>query len=172
MINRIGEDYLKSQKVSEVFNPGRRYIQPSVDVTKDPGKIRGIGEKSVTPLPQGRTVRQNQERGSVETQEHHYFRQATGMGTRETPSKTASKTAPKTPLFDQKDRIQMSLEGNEELKRQNENEYDAFRYKNPINMTAFCENLGLSENLHQTPRSDSLANRLEAISMRTTGMGW
>ena len=175
MINRIGQDYLKSQKASEVFNPARRYDMQTGGINQDSKVVNRVGDNTVNHSLGRRVVGQNQGRGSVENREQRYFRRATGLETQTKKPRlgqTGHTGKVTLPVFDQKDRIQMSMEGKEELRMQKENEFDAFRYKNPINMQAFRQNLGMENNLHQIRSGDSLAHRLEAISMRTTGMGW
>ncbi|MFP4496661.1 MAG: hypothetical protein ACLFQV_00505 [Vulcanimicrobiota bacterium] len=103
-----------------------------------------------------------------------YFKKATG-GVQKKENKQTGTSFPGRPCqFDTQDHIKLSLEARDEIRNQ-QDPFAAIRERNPINMKAFCENLGLVPPEETTPPSKEgvpLKEKLEIISMRTAGKGW
>lgn len=106
-----------------------------------------------------------------------YFSKATGKPGRVKGKRFQQAKKQKPAEIDINDRIKMSLEAKQEVKAER-GEISAFKQKNPLNMKAFCENLGLEAPQQKLPDQEqeiekmSLAQKLEMVSLKTRGRGW
>lgn len=173
MVNKIGRDYLKSEKAMEYQ---LRYIHnPAIHNNNHSGvnKIKGAKKAGTRALKIGKSVQENRRQSGVKTDVKSYFSKAAGLK-REAPRKPAQANESSLPRFNANDRIKMSLEAKDELKIQNDDGFASFRHENPLNMTAFRENLGLPpQPAESIPKKElSLADKLSRISKKTAGMPW
>lgn len=103
-----------------------------------------------------------------------YFSKATGLNKSSREAETRhSSFDPST--YNRSDGIHMSLDGHKELSSQNENPSEAFKDNNPLNMSAFMNNLGIDPEKGQSEQAEkkvSLADKLRMISMKTSGEAW
>ena len=137
-----------------------------------------VGEMKKSERAAAQSIKtKSSKQSGVSADAFSYFAKASGgVAGKKGEAKKGQKAGHKPIKIDLNDRIHMSLDAKEEIKAERENEFDAFRSKNPLNMKAFCENLGL-----ETPKPElsaqqvgkmSLADKLQMISLKTSGEKW
>ncbi len=178
MISRV-EQIRKERLLRRFGNPEASYalaawqMNPSIhQYVNDPNKVGEVKESGSAKMQsvESEMVGKTHERRDVVS----YFSKATGLKKKEQVSRLSKPTREEKSRFfiDTRDRIQMSKEAVDEIKM-DRGEFDIIRERNPLNLKAFCDNLGLKvpegiEKQDQIP----LAQKLEMISMRTAGKKW
>lgn len=104
---------------------------------------------------------------------YSYFSKASGSKKKDKKSdtSTSSNESKKLPpaLIDTTDRIKLSLEAREPSESKPQRESYG---KNPLNMEAFLENIGMNPPEEKGQKTVSLAQKLELLSLKTAGSGW